>query len=53
METDCEPLKVTFFPPLYHQRRIWILDILRREQLTEVRAIIWINTSDPVHRRYH
>ncbi|KAH0833064.1 hypothetical protein J3R83DRAFT_12055 [Lanmaoa asiatica] len=39
MESGFEPLKVTFFPPLYHQRRIWILDILRRERLAEVRAI--------------
>jgi hypothetical protein len=53
METDCEPLKVTFFPPLYHQRRIWILDILRREQLTEVRAIIRTGASDPVHGHHH
>ncbi|KIK36538.1 hypothetical protein CY34DRAFT_49131, partial [Suillus luteus UH-Slu-Lm8-n1] len=29
-------LKVTFFPPLYLQRRIWILDILRRERVTEI-----------------
>ncbi|KAG2139169.1 uncharacterized protein EDB93DRAFT_702531 [Suillus bovinus] len=29
-------LRVTFFPPLYLQRRIWVLDILRREQVTEI-----------------
>ncbi|KIK99580.1 hypothetical protein PAXRUDRAFT_47575, partial [Paxillus rubicundulus Ve08.2h10] len=29
-------LKVTFFPPLYHQRRIWLLEILRRERITEI-----------------
>ncbi|KIJ66945.1 hypothetical protein HYDPIDRAFT_128429, partial [Hydnomerulius pinastri MD-312] len=36
MSVDSGNLKVTFFPPLYHQRRIWILDILRREHVTEV-----------------
>ncbi|KAG1798182.1 uncharacterized protein HD556DRAFT_1232756 [Suillus plorans] len=29
-------LRVTFFPPLYLQRRIWVLDVLRREQVTEI-----------------
>ncbi|KAH7884415.1 hypothetical protein F5I97DRAFT_1450870 [Phlebopus sp. FC_14] len=33
---DAEDLRVTFFPPLHHQRRIWVLDILRRERVTEV-----------------
>ncbi|THV07241.1 hypothetical protein K435DRAFT_742234 [Dendrothele bispora CBS 962.96] len=31
-----EELKVTFVPPLYLQRRIWILDVLRRESITDV-----------------
>lgn len=39
MESDRESLSVTFFPPLHHQRRMWILDVLRRERLTEVRTI--------------
>ncbi|KAJ3780104.1 hypothetical protein GGU10DRAFT_168104 [Lentinula aff. detonsa] len=37
--TDSEPgreLAVTFFPALYLQRRIWILDILRRENVSDV-----------------
>ncbi|KAK1222861.1 hypothetical protein PQX77_014283 [Marasmius sp. AFHP31] len=29
-------LKVTFIPPLYQQRRIWILDILREEGVVDV-----------------
>ncbi|KAG1775289.1 hypothetical protein EV702DRAFT_1199602 [Suillus placidus] len=29
-------LRVTFFPPLYLQRRIWVLDVLRREKVTEI-----------------
>ncbi|KIM84337.1 hypothetical protein PILCRDRAFT_27688, partial [Piloderma croceum F 1598] len=29
-------LKVTFFPPLYLQRRIWVLNVLRREDITSV-----------------
>ena len=29
-------LKVTFFPPLVIQRRMWILDILRAESVTNV-----------------
>ncbi|KAG6374372.1 hypothetical protein JVT61DRAFT_4407 [Boletus reticuloceps] len=36
MASDGEPLRVTFFPPLHHQRRMWILDTLRRERLTEI-----------------
>ncbi|KAG1744045.1 uncharacterized protein EDB91DRAFT_208253 [Suillus paluster] len=35
MSEDAQ-LRVTFFPPLYLQRRIWVLDILRREQVTEI-----------------
>ncbi|KAK7463412.1 hypothetical protein VKT23_006765 [Stygiomarasmius scandens] len=31
-----EELKVTFLPPLFLQRRIWILDVLRRENITNV-----------------
>ena len=33
---DEQELKVTFYPELYLQRRIWILDILRRENMTQV-----------------
>ncbi|KAL4072715.1 hypothetical protein V8B97DRAFT_2023458 [Scleroderma yunnanense] len=33
---DTENLKVSFFPPLHHQRRIWVLDTLRRERITEI-----------------
>ncbi|KAG2749524.1 hypothetical protein P692DRAFT_20953293 [Suillus brevipes Sb2] len=29
-------LEASFFPPLYLQRRIWVLDILCREQVTEI-----------------
>jgi small RNA 2'-O-methyltransferase len=32
-----EELKVTFYPPLVLQRRMWILDILRAENVTKVR----------------
>jgi hypothetical protein len=33
---DEQELRVTFYPELYLQRRIWILDILRRENMTQV-----------------
>ncbi|KAH6909128.1 hypothetical protein BKA70DRAFT_1149051 [Coprinopsis sp. MPI-PUGE-AT-0042] len=33
---DHEELEVTFFPPLNLQRRIWILNILRRDNITKV-----------------
>jgi hypothetical protein len=33
-----EELKVTFYPPLVLQRRMWILDMLRAENATKVRA---------------
>jgi hydroxyacyl-ACP dehydratase HTD2-like protein with hotdog domain len=33
-----EELKVTFFPPLYLQRRIWVLNMLRQHGVTSVRA---------------
>ncbi|KAL0579318.1 hypothetical protein V5O48_002716 [Marasmius crinis-equi] len=35
MDTDLD-LKVTFSPPLYQQRRIWILDTLREEAVVDV-----------------
>ncbi|KAJ3546878.1 hypothetical protein NMY22_g1864 [Coprinellus aureogranulatus] len=35
-EEDEQELRVTFYPELYLQRRIWILDILRRENMTQV-----------------
>lgn len=31
-----EELKVYFDPPLYQQRRMWILDVLRRENVVDV-----------------
>ncbi len=31
-----EELKVTFYPELYLQRRVWILNFLRREGITRV-----------------
>lgn len=36
---DHEELEVTFFPPLNLQRRIWILNILRRDNITKVRLV--------------
>ncbi|TEB34798.1 hypothetical protein FA13DRAFT_1576335, partial [Coprinellus micaceus] len=33
---DEQELRVTFYPELYLQRRIWILDILRRENMTQI-----------------
>ncbi|ESK93957.1 rna methylase hua enhancer 1 [Moniliophthora roreri MCA 2997] len=36
MDVNVEELKVTFIPQLYLQRRIWILDILRKECVTNV-----------------
>ncbi|GLB40263.1 putative O-methyltransferase activity [Lyophyllum shimeji] len=35
-DEDAEELKVTFYPPLFLQRRIWILDVLRAENVTKV-----------------
>ncbi|KAG6857401.1 hypothetical protein H0H87_004763 [Tephrocybe sp. NHM501043] len=31
-----EELKVTFYPQLYLQRRIWVLDVMRAEKITEL-----------------
>ncbi|RDB26089.1 Small RNA 2'-O-methyltransferase [Hypsizygus marmoreus] len=36
MEDDYQELKVTFYPPLFLQRRIWVLDVLRAENVTKV-----------------
>ena len=36
MTSEQDHLKVTFFPPLYLQRRIWVLNVLRREDITSV-----------------
>ena len=33
---DEEELKVTFYPELFLQRRIWVLNVLRRESITQV-----------------
>lgn len=39
-------LKVTFHPPLYLQRKIWVLDVMRREGIVDVRpppvSLYWI-----------
>jgi len=38
-EEDVEQeLRVTFYPELHLQRRIWVLNILRRENTTRVHA---------------
>jgi len=34
-----EELKVTFYPELYLQRRIWVLNFLRKEGITRVRSL--------------
>ncbi|KAJ6507917.1 hypothetical protein C8R47DRAFT_966618 [Mycena vitilis] len=38
IDFDCDAAnpQVTFYPPLFLQRRIWILDILRRESIVDV-----------------
>ncbi|KAG6865183.1 hypothetical protein C0991_004626 [Blastosporella zonata] len=33
---DAEELKVTFYPQLFLQRRIWVLDVIRAEKVTEL-----------------
>lgn len=33
---DIEPIRLTFIPDLYLQRRIWVLDVLRREDVVSV-----------------
>ncbi|KAJ7928804.1 hypothetical protein B0H13DRAFT_1543268, partial [Mycena leptocephala] len=35
-DSDAPSPQVTFYPPLFLQRRIWILDILRRESIVDV-----------------
>ncbi|KAJ6532045.1 hypothetical protein B0H19DRAFT_1273204 [Mycena capillaripes] len=35
-DSDAANPQVTFYPPLFLQRRIWILDILRRESIVDV-----------------
>jgi hypothetical protein len=39
-ENDHDELKVSFYPPLFLQRRMWILEILRAESVTKVRRFI-------------
>ncbi|KAJ6536364.1 hypothetical protein B0H19DRAFT_384334 [Mycena capillaripes] len=36
LESDAADLQVTFYPPLFLQRRIWVLDILRRARIVDV-----------------
>jgi hypothetical protein len=47
MSGDAE-LRVTFSPPLYLQRRIWVLDILRREHATEVSHVLDESIEEPI-----
>lgn len=39
-DIPAQEVRVTFHPPLFLQRRIWILDILRRENVVDVRSMI-------------
>lgn len=45
-------LKVTFYPQLYLQRRIWILDVMRAEKVTRVEGfdIIKLSAINRFHR---
>lgn len=36
IDFNAETIPVNFYPPLFLQRRIWILDILRRESIGDV-----------------
>ena len=42
-----QELRVTFYPELYLQRRVWILNFLRKENITRVRVVypICFNSS--------
>jgi len=45
-------LPVTFRPPLYEQRRGWVLEILRKEQVRSVSIIprcLWLLASSVNH----
>ena len=43
-----QELKVTFYPELFLQRRIWILNILREENITKVDYfVLRMRLSDP------
>ena len=42
---DQQELEVTFFPELYLQRRIWILNILRRDSITDVSKALYVESS--------
>jgi len=33
-------MSVTFFPPLFEQRQMWVLDVLRREKVKAVRNLL-------------
>jgi hypothetical protein len=36
IDLDATNPQVTFYPPLFLQRRMWILDVLRRESVVDV-----------------
>lgn len=46
-----QELKVTFYPELFLQRRIWILNILREENITKVCYLFYLNNY--IHRSSH
>jgi len=35
-------MTVTFFPPLFEQRQMWALDVLRRENVKAVRTFLFL-----------
>ena len=45
-ETQSAELRVNFFPELFLQRRIWILNILRREGVCEVCHVFIASVSE-------
>ena len=48
-----QELKVTFYPELFLQRRIWILNILRKENITKVcQILIFFSGSSFIQKAY-
>jgi len=45
-DNPIQELRVTFYPDLFLQRRIWVLNILRRESITKVR---WLSYQQCIY----
>lgn len=47
--SESEELRVSFYPELFLQRRVWVLNILRREGITQVSVSVLFVLRKAIH----